>query len=197
VLHQRQVFPLAATLAVSMLAACGGGGSTGSSSLPLTTPASPAASSTPVAVATATPAAAPLGTATLAGAPGFVNAQSHTVYVFDADLAAPGTSTCSGQCATVWPIVAATANVAYPAPFTAIKRADGTLQLAYSGRPLYTYIADSAAGSIAGNGITSFGAVWHIARPAGAVTATPEPTATPTVAPTTGPTAAPTPFPGY
>jgi len=187
VLHQRQVLPLAATLAASVLAACGGG-SSGSSPLPVTAPASPvakatptpvAATPTPIPVATATPAAAPLGTASLAGAPGFVNAQSHTVYVFDADLAAPGASTCSGGCAAVWPSVPAAAGVAYPAPFTAIKRADGTLQLAYVGRPLYTYIADSAPGSIAGDGITSFGAVWHIARPAGTVTATPAPTSTP------------------
>jgi len=180
VLHQRTIFSLSATLAVCTLAACGGGGTSGSSSLPLTTPTGPAATPTPVAVATPTaaPAAAPLGTATLAGAPGFINAQSHTVYVFDADLAAPGTSTCNGQCATVWPSVPA-ANTAYPAPFTAIKRADGMLQLAYSGRPLYTYIADSAPGSIAGNGITSFGAVWHIARPAGAAAATPAPTPLP------------------
>jgi predicted lipoprotein with Yx(FWY)xxD motif len=186
VLDHRHVFPLAATLAVSALAACGGGGS--SSSLPLTTPSSPvAATAVPTAVPTAAPtvapAAAPLATAMLAGAPGFVNAQSHTVYVFDADLAAPGTSTCNGQCATVWPFVPAAANAAFPAPFTAIKRADGTLQLAYAGRPLYTYIADSAPGSIAGNGITSFGAVWHIARPTGAAGATPSPTTAPTAGP--------------
>ncbi len=182
-LHQHRILPLAASFAVTALAACGGGGSAGSSTLPLTTPASPAATATPTAAPTVAPAAAPLGSATLAGAAGFVNAQQHTVYVFDADLAAPGTSTCNGQCATVWPFVPAAANANLLAPFTALKRADGTLQLAYAGRPLYTYIADSAPGSIAGNGITSFGATWHIARPAGAVSATPTPTPTPTTAP--------------
>jgi predicted lipoprotein with Yx(FWY)xxD motif len=118
----------------------------------------------------------------LAGALGFVNAQSHTVYVFDADLATPGASACNGQCAAVWPSVPGTANTAYPAPFTSITRSDGTLQLAYAGRPLYTYIADSAPGSIAGNGITSFGAVWHIARPSGV--AAPSPSPTPSSTPT-------------
>jgi hypothetical protein len=33
----------------------------------------------------------------------------------------------------------------------------------------------AAPGSIAGNGITSFGNIWHIGRPTGAVAATPTP----------------------
>jgi predicted lipoprotein with Yx(FWY)xxD motif len=185
-MNSRHIVPLAATLAVSVLAACGGGGSSSPSvpspvggiatSTPMAT-AAPTAS--PTAAASAAPAAAPLGTAQLGGAAGFVNAQSHTVYVFDADLAAPGTSVCSGSCASVWPPVAASAGVTYPTPFTAIKRADGTLQLAYSGRPVYTYIGDAAAGSIAGNGLVEFGGAWHIARPAGTVSATPTPSPSP------------------
>jgi len=196
VLYQRQIAPLAATLAVTVLAACGGGGSTGSAILPTTpvatgsttpattpakTPAPTAAPTmTPAPTATVAPAAAPLATAQLAGSAGFVNAQSHTVYVFDNDLGAPGTSTCNGQCAAVWPSVAASANTVYVAPFSAIKRSDGSLQLAYAGRPLYTFIVDVAPGSIAGNGITSFGNTWHIARPAGVTAKTPASTPTPT-----------------
>jgi predicted lipoprotein with Yx(FWY)xxD motif len=183
VLYQRRIVPAAATLAVTVLAACGGGGSTASPT-PATVPApvvtgsaTPSAPKTPAPTAapTPTPAAAPLATAQLGGAPGFVNAQSHTVYVFDGDLSAPGTSTCNGACAAVWPSVAATAATTYPAPFGEITRSDGSFQLTYAGRPLYTFVVDTAPGSIAGNGITSFGNTWHIARPSGAVAATPTP----------------------
>jgi len=176
---QRQILPIAATLAMSMLAACGGGSSSGTSltpaasaptAAPVTTPAAPAPAPT-----TAATAAVPLVTAQLNGSPGFVNKNSHTVYVFDADLAAPGTSKCSGACAAVWPAIAAPATAALPAPFTLIKRTDGTFQLAYSGRPLYSYVADAAPGSTLGDGLTEFGGTWHIARPAGNVAATPAP----------------------
>lgn len=187
-LHHRKFVPAAATLAVTVLTACGGGGSSvspipggtsapvASGSAPPSPPQTPAptAAPTPKPTPTATPSAAPLATAQLAGLPGFVNGKSHTVYVFDGDLSAPGTSTCNDDCATVWPSVAAAAKT-YPAPFGEITRSDGSLQLTYAGRPLYTYVIDTAAGSIAGNGITSFGNIWHIARPAGAVAVTPTP----------------------
>jgi predicted lipoprotein with Yx(FWY)xxD motif len=176
---KRQLLPIAATLALSMLPACGGGsGSTGTS----LTPAAPAPTAAPVSTPTPAPApttastaVVPLVTAELKGSPGFVNKNSHTVYVFDADLAAPGTSTCSGACAAVWPAIVVPATAALPAPFALIKRTDGTFQLAYSGRPLYSYIADTAAGSTIGDGLTEFGGVWHIARPTGNVAPTPAP----------------------
>lgn len=172
---QRPLLPIAATLVMSVLAACGGGGSTGAALNPITPTSAPVA--TPAPVASTAPAAVPLVTAQLLGSPGFVNKQSHTVYVFDADLAVPGASACNGGCAAVWPAVSVPANAVVPAPFAVIARSDGTFQLTYSGRALYTYIADSAAGTTAGEGITSFGAVWHVARPAaGSATPAPGPT---------------------
>jgi len=106
-----------------------------------------------------------LATMTLNGAPGFVNSANHTVYVFDADLASPGHSVCNGACAANWPPVAAP-NGALPGGWTAITRTDNSMQLAYNGRPLYTFIADSAPGQFNGDGISAFGGLWHIARPA-------------------------------
>ena len=181
-MFQRHISPVMATLAVTALAACGGGGSGSSPTLP-TTPGSIGTTPAPTAAPTVAPASVPLGSAELAGAVGFINAPSRTVYVFDADLAAPGTSTCSGSCSSVWPPVAARAGATYAAPFTSIKRSDGSLQIAYAGRPLYTYIGDSAAGSIAGNGLVEFGGAWHIARPAGTATAAPSATPTSTASP--------------
>ena len=144
----RQIF-VALALAVS-LAACGGGGSSGGyGTIPTTTPP---------------PTSGALSTATLKGSPGFVNGSQRTVYVFDADTTA-NQSTCSGQCAGVWPPVTVTAGTTLPANWTSFMRADGAQQLAYKGRPLYTYVVDNSPGQTNGDGINSFGNIWHIARP--------------------------------
>jgi len=137
------------------LAACGGGSSGGSA--------------TPAVVATATPGAisspiASLSTATLAGSPGFVNASGFSVYVFDADLAQANASSCSGSCAGVWPAVAPPSGT-LPSGWTSFQRQDGSMQLAYKGRALYTYVGDPSPGAANGDGLTEFGGVWHIARP--------------------------------
>lgn len=119
---------------------------------------------TPQAFPTPGPSAI-LATTTLKGAPGFINAVGHTLYVFDADLASPGQSVCNGDCAANWPPLAPPAGKTLTAPFSAITRADGSKQLAYAGRPLYAFIVDTAVGQTSGDGINAFGGVWHIARP--------------------------------
>jgi predicted lipoprotein with Yx(FWY)xxD motif len=35
------------------------------------------------------------------------------------------------------------------------------MQATYNGRPLYTYVADSAPGQAKGNGLNLNGGVWH------------------------------------
>ncbi|MDQ6767842.1 MAG: ATP-binding protein [Candidatus Eremiobacteraeota bacterium] len=145
------VLPL---VAAAMLAGCGGGSGTSS--------------------VTHMPAIQPgqvLSTATLRGAPGFVNAAGLTVYVFDADLASPGHSVCNGACAANWPPLAAPAS-SLPAPWSTITRSDGSLQLAYSGRPLYMFAFDTRAGDTNGDGVNAFGGLWHIARPKAVSSAT-------------------------
>jgi predicted lipoprotein with Yx(FWY)xxD motif len=132
------------------LAACGGGGSSGGyGTLPTTTPP---------------PTSGALSTATLNGSAGFVNAAQRTVYVFDADTTA-NQSTCTGQCAGVWPPVTVAAGTTLPANWTSFTRTDGSQQLAYKGRALYTYVVDTAPGQTNGDGINSFNNIWHIARP--------------------------------
>ena len=151
------------TLAVaSLLGGCGGGSGSAANGSLYKIPPQPVGMPQPVP----TPAAgSALATLTLKGAPGFINAAGLTVYVFDADLASPGHSVCNGDCAVNWPHVAPPAGVSLVAPFSTITRDDGTKQLAYSGRPLYTFIADSAEGQTNGDGLNAFGGVWHIARP--------------------------------
>jgi predicted lipoprotein with Yx(FWY)xxD motif len=114
----------------------------------------------------------PLSTATLNGAPGYVNSGGFTVYVFDADLAAPGQSTCNGACAQNWPHVA-TPSGSLPAPWGSIVRQDGSSQLTYNGRPLYTFAFDTAPGQTNGDGVNAFGGLWHIARPQGSASPSP------------------------
>jgi len=75
----------------------------------------------------------------------------------------------------VWPPVAP-ASGSMPSGWTVVTRQDGSKQLAYSGRPLYTYTGDGAAGQTNGDGLNAFGAVWHVARPASAPS--PSPTST-------------------
>jgi len=146
------------TVAAALLTACGGGGSS-------TQPSTPASSPTPAATST-------LKTAQLNGAAGFTNPAGHTVYIFDADLAATGTSTCNGQCAVNWPPLTPPAGVALTTGFATIKRTDGTTQLTFDGRPQYMFAGDSAAGQANGDGLDAFGGLWHVSRPAGSTVGT-------------------------
>ena len=70
--------------------------------------------------------------------PVFADPKGYTLYVTEWD-SEPGTSTCSGPCATEWPPLRAAAN---PTPFgdwALVPRDDGSPQWAYKGRPLYRY----------------------------------------------------------
>jgi predicted lipoprotein with Yx(FWY)xxD motif len=143
----------ASALLLVSLAACGGGGSTS------------AYGGIPTGGPTAPPATAPLTTASINGSAGFVNTSQRTVYVFDADLATPNASTCTGACTGAWPPVTVAPGTSLPAPWTSFQRTDGTTQLAYNGRALYTFSGDSAPGQFNGDGLNEFGGIWHVARP--------------------------------
>jgi predicted lipoprotein with Yx(FWY)xxD motif len=104
-----------------------------------------------------------LQTAMLSGSLGFVNSAGRTVYVFDADLGHTG-SVCTGTCAANWPPVGTPG--ALTTGFSSFTRIDNTTQLAYNGRPLYTFVLDTQAGQTSGDGVNAFGGLWHIARPA-------------------------------
>ncbi|MBU6377082.1 MAG: hypothetical protein KJS95_00995 [Gammaproteobacteria bacterium] len=90
----------------------------------------------------------------------FTDAKGMTLYTYDRDEGTPGRSACEGPCATAWPAVAATAEATAPAGWSKVTRADGTLQWAYRGRPLYRYGIDNAPGSTFGDGV---GTVWRVA----------------------------------
>ncbi len=89
-----------------------------------------------------------------------------TLYIFTKD--AEGTSVCSGDCAAAWPpLVTETgqtvsAGDGVPGALTTFARDDGSMQVAYNGKPLYYFAADKAAGDTKGEGVND---VWFIAEP--------------------------------
>jgi predicted lipoprotein with Yx(FWY)xxD motif len=106
-----------------------------------------------------------------------------TLYYFTKDT--PASSACNGTCSAIWPPFNAT-QLSIPTlikntDFTSINRGDGMKQLAYMGRPLYTYSLDTKPGDINGQG---FNNLWYVANVSGAVPVAATPTAT-TKPPTT------------
>jgi predicted lipoprotein with Yx(FWY)xxD motif len=83
-----------------------------------------------------------------------------TLYTFDKDT--PGKSACTGECATYWPPVGASASDKPVGDLTVIKRDDGTMQWADHGKPLYTYVKDKAPGDVMGDKVNG---VWHAVTP--------------------------------
>ena len=84
-----------------------------------------------------------------------------TLYTFDKDTQA-GKSACSGPCLAAWPALVAPADAKPMGEWTVITRDDGTKQWAYKGKPLYTFVHDTKAGEVTGDGK---GNVWHTAKP--------------------------------
>jgi predicted lipoprotein with Yx(FWY)xxD motif len=88
-----------------------------------------------------------------------VNGAGMTVYTFDKDAAGSGKSVCNGPCAEAWPAVDAPASVA--APYSVVTRDDGARQLAYHGKPLYTFKKDAKPGDRTGD---NFKDIWHVVK---------------------------------
>ena len=91
-----------------------------------------------------------------------------TLYAFTKDTQGKA-SVCTGGCQSTWPaVLAATAPVAGAgvdsSKLSVITRADGTLQAAYNGWPLYYYAKDTKAGDTAGQKV---GGVWFVVAPTG------------------------------
>jgi len=95
-----------------------------------------------------------------AGVTVFADAKGMTLYTFDKDTT--GKSVCNGNCAKNWPPLSAAAGSTPTGDWTVVTRDDGSLQWAYKGKPLYTWIKDSKPGETTGDGV---GAVWHNAVP--------------------------------
>jgi len=88
-----------------------------------------------------------------------VDAKGMTLYTFDKDSG--GASACYDTCAQNWPPMAAAADAKPVGDYAIIDRTDGTKQWTYDGKPLYTFIKDSKAGDVTGDGVKG---VWHVIK---------------------------------
>ncbi len=89
-----------------------------------------------------------------------IDANKMTLYTFDNDR--HGVSNCSGECAIKWPPLTVEAGTALPYNYSLIRRADGSMQIAYKGHPLYRWFKDQHPTEQTGDGVKG---VWHVARP--------------------------------
>ncbi len=92
------------------------------------------------------------------------NGNSNTLYFFSLD--ANGSSACTGNCLTIWPVFYdASPKIGtglMASDFSTITRSDGSKQTTYKGWPLYTYTGDVTAGAVNGDGIEN---IFFVAKP--------------------------------
>ena len=96
--------------------------------------------------------------------------RGYALYAFTRDPR--GKSACLGACARAWPPYIVKSRARAGAGITArslatTKRANGSLQVTYAGRPLYYYVGDRKPGQILCQNVTEFGGVWRVVRPSG------------------------------
>jgi predicted lipoprotein with Yx(FWY)xxD motif len=94
------------------------------------------------------------------------------LYAFTADRG--GKSVCNGACAKAWPpYVVKSAPRAGPGTrqrlLGTIRRADGSRQLTYAGRPLYYYVGERQPHLVLCQNIREYGGLWLVVRPSGAL----------------------------
>jgi predicted lipoprotein with Yx(FWY)xxD motif len=98
--------------------------------------------------------------------------QGRALYAFACDP--HGRSVCKGACAKAWPPYIAKRR---PGAATSVKssllgttkRANGSLQATYRGRPLYYYVNDTRPGQVTCQNVSSYGGLWLVLRPNGQV----------------------------
>jgi predicted lipoprotein with Yx(FWY)xxD motif len=91
-----------------------------------------------------------------------VTSKGRTLYALSAEV--HGRFICTGSCLSVWkPLKLARGQRATGvAKLGAIKRPDGSRQVTFNGRPLYTFTEDHRKGDVNGEGIKDVG-TWHAA----------------------------------
>ncbi|QDG53018.1 hypothetical protein FIV42_20400 [Persicimonas caeni] len=102
-----------------------------------------------------------------------VNAEGMSLYMFEADTKGEK-SACDAACAEAWPPVTVESAEMLTASeelddamLGTIERPDGTMQVAYNGWPLYTFVKDTNAGDTMGQDKEGFGAEWYLMSPDG------------------------------
>jgi predicted lipoprotein with Yx(FWY)xxD motif len=94
------------------------------------------------------------------------------LYAFTKD--APGHSACARACAKAWPPYIVKGRLLAGKGVTGrrlgtIRRANGSRQATFAGRPLYYYVGDRKPGQILCQNVSEFGGLWLVVRPNGTV----------------------------
>ena len=146
---------LAAALA---LAGCGSSGSSAGS------PSTPATNDT-------------VSTSDVSGT-GTVLVDSKGMALYSPDQEKSGKIMCTGECESIWVPLTVSGTPTAPSDLASklgtVTRPDGSKQVTFDGKPLYTFAQDSGPNTVTGNGAkdqfsgTSF--TWHVAAPSGSTT---------------------------
>lgn len=104
-----------------------------------------------------------------------VNSSGMTIYTPKSPAEVNGNIKCTGSCLGFWlPVKASSANPGsggLPGKVGTVHLSDGTTQLTYNGRPLYTFRLDTAAGQARGNNFSdSFNGIrftWQVVTASG------------------------------
>ncbi len=174
----------ALALAVGMLALGGCGSSSNTTSSGYSTPGTTSSSASSPGYGAGAPAGATANSTGTGGSAAIstrnvsglgtvlVNAQGHTLYIFTSDKRAK--VTCVKGCAGLWPpakLAAGQKPLASGGAKSSLLGADpdpeGGEVITYAGWPLYTYAADSQAGSADGQGVNADGGLWYVLSPSG------------------------------
>jgi predicted lipoprotein with Yx(FWY)xxD motif len=99
-----------------------------------------------------------------------VDSKGITLYDFVKDK--PGTSSCYGACAALWPPLTTTAKPhagkgVRQSLLGTTKRKDGKLEVTYNHHPLYYFVTDRKPGQTTGQGVNQFGGPWWVLSTAG------------------------------
>ena len=157
----------AALALAAALTGCGGSpGTSTTTPVPATSPATTSAA--PTATSPTAAAAVDLKTASSSAGNIVVDAKGMSVYFFTKDVKDSGTSACTGACLTAWPPVTSTSATPAAEGITGtvgtITTPDGAKQLTLNGLPLYYFAQDKNPGDVLGQGVND---VWYLANPAG------------------------------
>jgi predicted lipoprotein with Yx(FWY)xxD motif len=97
-----------------------------------------------------------------------VSGSGRTLYDLVSPAGKPGP--CSAACEALWPPLTV-ASGSTPTAGAGVTRTlavtTGTRQVTYDGLPLCRYSGGTASGQVKGDGIQSFGGVWHALAPSG------------------------------
>jgi predicted lipoprotein with Yx(FWY)xxD motif len=151
-----------AAVVVLVIAACGGGDDNGAEE----------------SASGGTDAATTVSVSNVEGV-GDVLVDSEGSALYAAEQEADGMVLCTDVCASIWePLTvdggAPTGSDGLAADLGVVTRPEGTQQVTFNGRLLYTFVEDSGPGTVTGNGFAdNFGDQffeWHVATPTGVST---------------------------